>query len=300
MQAGKVLIPLLGALIMAVGAALLAGRLMNDGASGNPVTGEIRPSVVVASSDIHYGQEIRAEHLRLLPVAASEARPGMLTSLEEVSGKVATGDIFQGEPVIRQRIADKTSGSMLASLVGENMRAVSVRVNDVIGVAGFLLPGNRVDVLASRMEGQRSFTRTVLQNIKVLAVDQTVAANQDTPVIVRAVTLEVAPADSQQLFQAIQEGSIHLTLRNPVDAALVAGIPAPAPAEPVAAIPIAAPPAPLPAPEEPGKPDMAAVDEATKGEKPVEEETAEPPPAPTVTIIRGTTIDKVVLPDGGN
>lgn len=279
MQSGKIFLPLLGAIIMGVGASLLAGRMMSDSSLSSAVTqDESRQTVVVAASNIAYGQEITAENLRLQAVTANFVLPDMRHSIEEVSGKIATGDIFQGEPVLGQRIADKNAGSMLASLVDDQMRAVSVRVNDVIGVAGFLLPGNRVDVLASRMEGRRALTDTVLQNIKVLAVDQTVAANKDTPVIVRAVTLEVSPPDSEKLFQAIQEGSIHLTLRNPVDSTVMEAHKEEVALADAAPAPVAQQQVLVPAP-------------------PVEEPA---PPAPSVTVIRGTTINKIVLPGGGN
>jgi pilus assembly protein CpaB len=99
------------------------------------------------------------------------------------------------------------------------MRAVTVRVDDVVGVAGFLLPGNTVDILASRKRGQgRAITETILQNIKVLAVDQTASSESNEPVIVRAVTLEMKPTQAEVLFQARVEGSIQLTLRNPLEA----------------------------------------------------------------------------------
>jgi pilus assembly protein CpaB len=99
------------------------------------------------------------------------------------------------------------------------MRAVTVRVDDVVGVAGFLLPGNTVDILASRKRGQgRAITETILRNIKVLAVDQTASAETNEPVIVRAVTLEMKPTQAEVLFQARVEGSIQLTLRNPLEA----------------------------------------------------------------------------------
>ena len=170
---------------------------------------------MVAAADIAYGQVLSAENLQLKTLPASLAAPGAIMSIEDAKGKIAKGEIYQGEALIDKRLADKEGGTILASLVDKNMRAVSSRVNDVIGVAGFLMPGNRVDVLASRMEERRSITRTVLQNIKVLAVDQTAEASKDKPVLVQAVTAEVSPTDSEKLFQAIQEGSIHLTLRNP-------------------------------------------------------------------------------------
>jgi len=140
-------------------------------------------------------------------------------SIQEVEGKVATADVERGEVLSSSRLADHAGGSTLAALVGKNMRAVSVRVDDVIGVAGFLLPGNRVDVLATkRIRGSGSArTETILQNIKVLAVDQTAATQQNEPVIVRAVTLELTPKQSERIVRAKEEGSIQLTLRNPLD-----------------------------------------------------------------------------------
>ena len=97
------------------------------------------------------------------------------------------------------------------------MRAVSVRVNDVVGVAGFLLPGNHVDVVAAYRDGPDTRSETVVQNVKVLAVDQTASTDKNEPVVVRAVTLEVTPADAEKLVLAEQRGAIQLALRNPPD-----------------------------------------------------------------------------------
>jgi pilus assembly protein CpaB len=147
------------------------------------------------------------------------------------------------------------------------MRALTVRVNDVIGVAGFLLPGNRVDVLSSRKDtSRRAVTETILRNIKVLAVDQTASTEQNEPVIVRAVTLEMTPAQAEVLVKARTEGEIQLTLRNPLDQQ----------------------PETEPEPEPEPKP-------ATK---PVVAQSAAPKSRPvssrptTVTVIRGTKVDK--------
>jgi pilus assembly protein CpaB len=110
----------------------------------------------------------------------------------------------------------------------------------VIGVAGFLLPGNRVDVLAARREaGRRAMAETILSDVKVLAVDQTAATEKNEPVIVRAVTLEVSPAQAEVLVKAKEEGSIQLTLRNPLDEEVVVAEAPEAAPEPV---PVSAPP----------------------------------------------------------
>ncbi len=145
---------------------------------------------------------------------------------------VATANILSGEFLMRDRFAAHETGSTLAALVSESMRAVTIRVDDVVGVAGFLLPGNRVDVLATRMDTRtrRANTETILKDLKVLAVDQTAATQDNDPVIVRAVTLEMTPAQSETLVKAKEEGTIQLTLRNPGDRHELAEIlPPPAP-----------------------------------------------------------------------
>jgi len=113
----------------------------------------------------------------------------------------------------------KEGESALAAVVAQDKRAVTVRVDDVVGVAGFLLPGNRVDVVGTRRDEHSGgiMAETLLSNIKVLAVDQTAAANSNEPIVVRAVTLEVTPAEGETLLKGKATGSIQLELRNPLD-----------------------------------------------------------------------------------
>jgi pilus assembly protein CpaB len=137
---------------------------------------------------------------------------------EDVVGLIALQKIISGEILLKERFADRQAGSTLAAIVKPDMRAVTVRVDDVIGVAGFLMPGNHVDVVAAHMEpNQRAETRTVLHDLNVLAVDQTAAQDKDQPVVVRAVTLEMTPKQAEILVKAREEGKIQLTLRNPLD-----------------------------------------------------------------------------------
>jgi pilus assembly protein CpaB len=128
------------------------------------------------------------------------------------------------------RFVNHDEGSTLAALVEEKKRAITVRVDDVVGVAGFLLPGNNVDVLASRLErgSRRAITETILTNVKVLAVDQTARTDDNDPVVVRAVTLEVSPKQAEVLVARMEEGTIQLTLRNPLEEVVVEA-PKPAP-----------------------------------------------------------------------
>jgi pilus assembly protein CpaB len=218
--------------------------------------------VVVAAIGIPYGTKVEARHVRVLRLPEDAAPEGHFRHANEVEGKVATSAMSRGEILLQSRFSDHDSGSTLAALLSPNMRAVTVRVDDVVGVGGFLLPGNRVDVLAARTDrgSQRSTVQTVLEHIKVLAVDQTASTDRNDPVIVRAVTLEVTPAQSEILLKAREEGSLQLTLRNPLE--------------------IVTPKAPEPEPEKVAEPAPAAV----------------PTPRPrqpsnsTITIIRGTKV----------
>jgi pilus assembly protein CpaB len=220
--------------------------------------------VVAAAFAIPYGTKITERHVRLVELSPDGVPDAGLFSLEEAVGKVATVDIERGELLLHTRLADHAGGSTLAALVQESMRAITLRVDDVVGVAGFLLPGNYVDVVSARMDrgSRRAVTETILRNIKVLAVDQTAATNQNDPVVVRAVTLEVTPAQSETLVKARQEGTIQLTLRNPKEV-YVAEAPK---AEPPKAEPLRAP---APAPRRVSAPTSTEVE-----------------------VIRGTRVDK--------
>lgn len=221
-------------------------------------------TVVAAAIDIPYGTKVESRHVKLLQLPKGTAPERAILHQESVIGTVAMNDVLRGEILMRDRFAQHEAGSTLAALVSEDMRAITVRVDDVVGVAGFLLPGNRVDVLASRLDNstRRATTETILKNIKVLAVDQTASTDQNDPVIVRAVTLEMKPSQSEVLVKAKSEGTIQLTLRNPL-------------AQEVKETVAEAEPPPAPAPRPIVRP-------------------AQRRPAPrdlTVTVIRGTLVD---------
>ena len=210
-------------LMMAVGAAWVA----NNWVSGQLVTkADAAPNtqvVVTAAMSIPFATKVEARHLKLTEMPDGVLPDGAFTDVVDVQGKVSTTSISRGEILVAERFVSHTRGSTLAALVAENMRAVTVRVDDVIGVGGFLLPGNTVDVLAARRgKDRRAITETILTNIKVLAVDQTATTEENEPVIVRAVTLEMTPKQAEKLVKARTEGSIQLTLRNPEEEDVVA------------------------------------------------------------------------------
>lgn len=244
-------------------------------------------SVVVAARDIGFGDRIEAQHVRLQSWPGDSEPAGSTHNIDEVVSHFANQNIVAGEPVLKTRITDYLSGSSLAAQIAPDRRAVSVRVNDVIGVAGFLLPGNRVDVLATRMLDQKKAeTTTILQDIKVLAVDQTAAVDKDKPVVVRAVTLEVDPAQAQELVRATEEGTVQLALRNPETHGAVALEKTRAPAP--ASVTIAPAPQQVAVTQVPEVPQVAPTPAPSKT-KPAKAPVVRPQPSePKVTVIRQT------------
>ncbi len=203
-------------LAMGVGAAWVANNWVRSQLVPEATADANMANVIVAGLAIPFGTKIEANHLRTIEMPVSAVPGNAYTDSEQVVGKIAKQALFQGEMMIPEKLADHEGGSTLAAVIQPKMRAITLRVNDVIGVAGFLLPGNRVDILATKQTGRaRAHTETVLKNIKVLAVDQTASTDKNEPVIVRAVTMEMTPEQTETLVSAQKEGGIQLTLRNP-------------------------------------------------------------------------------------
>ncbi len=204
-------------LVLAVLAALIANNWLSVRASakGTPV----REQDVTAAVDLPLGTKIEQRHLSMIDVLPGKSPKGAFHSFTDVVGKVTSSGVIAGEILLAPRLTDAGEGSALASVVDKEMRAVTVRVDDVVGVAGFLLPGNRVDVIATKYDSMTSTAHavTILSNIKVLAVDQSASNDNNQPVVVHAVTLEVSPADAETLLKGKTAGGIQLTLRNPLD-----------------------------------------------------------------------------------
>lgn len=209
------------ALILAVGAALLAKRWVDSQTGQRPVNAEQNTVLVyVAATTIPFDTPINNTQIKLAPWPKDNVPSEAFTEEDikkdpnAIVGKVAQRDLYTNEILLKPQIKEHGVGSTLSALIQEGMRAISVRVDDVAGVAGFILPGNNADIIATRSEGG---TYTLLKNIKILAIDQTASTDQDKPAVVRALTLEVTPKDAEKLAQAMQAGSLQFTLRNPID-----------------------------------------------------------------------------------
>jgi pilus assembly protein CpaB len=228
------------------------------------VTIPTRP-VVVAATDLDVGVELGDKDIRIIDWPANAVPATVISDPKEVIGRGLILPVIQNEPILPNKLAPKGGGAGLTPAIPPGLRAVSVKVDEVIGVAGYVLPGTRVDVVATVSPTQQAgdmTSKVILTNVQVLAagtrIDRDVEKNKPMPVSV--VTLLVNPDEAERLTLASTEGKIQLALRNPLDLATPAthgirpavllGIPATTP-RPVGRVVASAKPGVAPAPPEP-------------------------------------------------
>ena len=178
--------------------------------------------VVVAAADLSLGSELRKEDLTVVNFPAGQAPEGAFPRVTDVVGRGVISPLVKNEVVIPAKLASKEAGSGLPPVIPEGMRALSVRVNEVIGVAGYVLPGSRVDVLATANPTNQQTditTKLILSNVQVVTAGTRIEQDQDKgkPMQVTVVTLLVYPDQAERLALASTEGKIQLALRNPLD-----------------------------------------------------------------------------------
>lgn len=177
--------------------------------------------MVVATTRLAYGTVLQREHVRTIDWAAEYRPNGSFTSVDAVIGRVIIEDLVQDEAILAERLAPTDATGGLSTVIPKGKRAVSVRVNEVIGVAGFVLPKTRVDVLVSVNLGgdkRKSASRMILQNVEVLAAGQTIERDAEgEPQTVNVITLLVTPVQAERLTLASNEGDVQLALRNGLD-----------------------------------------------------------------------------------
>jgi pilus assembly protein CpaB len=178
--------------------------------------------VVVAATDLELGAQLKADDLHVVEWPASSVPNGAFSTTDEIVGRGLVMPVIQNEPILPMKLAGKDAGSGLPVVIPEGKRAVSVRVNDVIGVAGYVLPGTHVDVLATATPTNSEVdttTKVVLTNVQVLAAGTKMEqdAEQGKPMAVNVVTLLVSPDEAERLTLGATQGKIQLALRNPLD-----------------------------------------------------------------------------------
>ncbi len=210
---------MIGVLALAIGF-VAAVYVYKNLQARNGVSADTGADVIVAANDLQVGARVEEHDIRIIRIPSADLPPGAPRKRSEVIGHGVIIPISKGEFILPNRLAGENAGSGLPSLIPPGMRAVSVRVNEVVSVAGFVTPGTRVDVLLTGTPGGNGEeqTTTVLQNVAVLASGHTLERTstgeaQNTAVI----TLLVTPDDAQRLTLASSEGHIQLALRNPLD-----------------------------------------------------------------------------------
>ena len=213
-----------------VAIAILAGgglaygtyNLMQQTAGTPQVVNAPTQPVVVAATDLQLGAALKKEDLTVINFPEGTAPAGSFSRPEEVIDRGLIVPVVKNEPILNGKLAPKEAGAGLPPVIPEGMRAVSVRVNEVVGVAGYVLPGTRVDVVATASptsNAEQTTSKVVLSNIQVLTAGTRMEQDQKDgqPMQVTVVTLLVSPEQSERLALASTEGKIQLALRNPLD-----------------------------------------------------------------------------------
>lgn len=189
--------------------------------------GEPLNTIVVARNPLRFGERLTAEKLELIPWASETLPTGAFTTIDQLAGttddtaRFVLSSMERGEPVLSAKITNPGQRAKLSTAISPGMKAVSIAVNDVLGVAGFVLPGDRVDVMLTRTVGNdrsEAFVDVLLQGVRVVAIDQTADDTRDQPSVVRTVTFEVTTEEAQKLTLGATIGTLSLALRNVVGA----------------------------------------------------------------------------------
>ncbi|MDG0025738.1 Flp pilus assembly protein CpaB [Trinickia sp. Y13] len=215
MKNSRALIMLAVAMVTGLAAVVFASRWLIHTSSS-----ALTP-VAVARDDINLGQPLNVNMIRIVNWPTGSVPPGAFTDVKPLDGRVLRTSLARGEPVLETKLAPIGTKGGLSAVIEKGDRAITVRVNDVVGVAGFALPGNYVDVIVNTQEpgkgDQQSISKIVLEKILVLAVAQQVSRDDTQPKVVNAVTLQVSPDQAEKLDLARSVGTLSLVLRNQVD-----------------------------------------------------------------------------------
>jgi pilus assembly protein CpaB len=222
MQRRRGLFFLMAALVLGLAAAFMAHRSTR---SAEPAEVPMA-KVVVARIDVATASTLDGLGLATVEWPRAHLPSGAIASVEAATGRVARRPIAAGEPILESALFERGTGGGLGAVIEQSRRAISVKVDSVIGVAGFVKPGSRVDVLTTlrRVDQEKAtpYSKVILQDVRVLAVDQKLEEARDgKPELVSVVTLEVDPVQAEHLIYAAHEGRLQLALRTHGDANLV-------------------------------------------------------------------------------
>jgi len=173
--------------------------------------------VVIAGKDLEIGSMLSEENLAIADWPKANAPKGAFGKIEDVVGRVTVTKMVAGTPVVAAELAGEGSGVGLVAMIDPGMRAMSIRVDEVIGVGGFILPNTFVDIISVESSGKSRDAKTILKRIEVMAVAQETFVEEGKAKLVKTVTLELTPKQAETLAETINKNPIHLVLRNPLD-----------------------------------------------------------------------------------
>jgi pilus assembly protein CpaB len=215
------IVMLVVAIVMGGIAAFLARNWLVSRTQVTAVSG----TVVAAAQHLPFGTPLTEDNVRVIPWAAKNIPSGAFRSTKELlkDGRRTTLAVFErDEPILKTKITGPGQRASLSTLLDEDKRAITIRVDDVRGVAGFILPNDRVDVMLNRSANGQRVSDLLLQDVKVIAIDQLTAEKKDHAVVAKAVTLEVTPYQAQKISLASNIGNLSLILRKAGDSGVVA------------------------------------------------------------------------------
>ena len=222
MNRNRLIVGLLIAIVVAFFLSMFVYRGYKQATAFRPAP--VTKHIVVAAAPLPLGTRLTSENVRLMPWPEGDPVAGMFTRVEDCAGRALITAVAENEAILEPRLAALPSGAGLPATIPEGMRALSVAVNDVVAVAGFVQPGTMVDVLVtgSAGGGGNQITRTILENVPVLAAGQKIEHDRDgKPQTVPVMTLLVSPEDADRLTMAASQGKIQLALRNTIDSKIV-------------------------------------------------------------------------------
>ncbi len=294
-------------LVIAIAMGLLTGYFVYK-AANRPIGQQAETEdILVANANINPGEGLTAQHVKLAPWPKPNVPPGALRAVKDVEGRAARSSMVNGEPVLDSKLTAAGGGGLMPVLVPNGKRAVSIIVEQATQRSGFVVPNSRVDVLVTMTPkgSQDTESRIVLQDVTVLASDQTVEMKDNKPVTMTTVTMALSPEETERLALAQNQGKVTLALRNVQDTARIS-------TPGVNTAQLMRGPAPAPSPEKkstavarsttkrPSKPAVKTAEVSPSSAKPPQG----PPPMPThtVSVIRGVASSDMVFvqdPDRG-
>jgi pilus assembly protein CpaB len=270
------------AVLFGVLAVMLANKWMSGqvsdqaGMARDPIA---LAKVVIATENVEIGAPLTEKNLALADWPRANIPKGAFEQLSAVEGRVAVTRLTAGQPILAAELAAPGSGAGLVALLPEGARAISIRVDDVSGVSGFVLPNTFVDVISIETQGGREVATIILEMVRVLAIAQETQSEEGKAKVVKTITLQLSPEEATKLALKVRQGSIHLTLRSPLEQ----------PREEMVAAQVPTTEAPRP---------VVRRAAPTGRPKPVAKPVAAPAPETTaqVEVIRGTTRQTVDVP----